>query len=146
VATLRTFAQSVLRVLRFAASRAGEERVPQVAASLAFTTILSMVPILAVAFALFTAFPLFGQFRHALDEFMIHNLMPAVVADTVMNYVNQFALQASRVSTFSAIFLLVTSISLIVTIDKALNDIWHVTRQRPVTQRILVYWAVLSLG
>src|SRR5690606_8401390 len=60
VATLRTFAQSVLRVLRFAASRAGEERVPQVAASLAFTTILSMVPILAVAFALFTAFPLFG--------------------------------------------------------------------------------------
>lgn len=143
---LRLRSEKLLRILRFAAARASEERVPQVAASLAFTTILSMVPMLAVAFALFTAFPIFGEFRHALDEFMVSSLMPDVVANTVMEYINQLALQASRVSTFSAIFLLVTAISLIVTIDKALNEIWHVTRQRPVTQRILVYWAVLSLG
>src|SRR5690606_27955809 len=107
---------------------------------------LSLVPMLAVVFALFTAFPLFGQFRLALDEFMVKSLMPEVVANTVMNYLNQFAMQASRLSTFGAAFLVATSITLIVTIDKALNDIWHVTRRRPVTQRVLVYWAVLSLG
>src|SRR5690606_10721432 len=95
---------------------------------------------------LFTAFPLFAEFRLALDEFMVNSLMPASVANTVMNYLSQFALQASRLSTLGGLFLLATAISLIVTIDKALNDIWHVTRQRPVVQRTLVYWAVLSLG
>src|SRR5690606_24803132 len=39
-----------------------------------------------------------------------------------------------------------TAITLIVTIDKTFNDIWRVTRQRPLVQRLLVYWAVLSLG
>ncbi len=139
-------ATRVLRLLRFAAARAGEERIVQVAASLTFTTVLSLVPMLAVVFALFTAFPLFAQFRLALDEFMVNSLMPATVANTVMNYLSQFALQASKLSTLGGLFLLATAISLIITIDKALNNIWHVTRQRPVIQRILVYWAVLSLG
>lgn len=143
---MRAFAGRVMRLLKFAARRAGEERIAQVAASLTFTTVLSLVPMLAVVFALFTAFPLFAQFRLALDEFMINSLMPATVANTVMNYLSQFAMQASRLSTLGGLFLLATAISLILTIDKALNDIWHVTRQRPIIQRTLVYWAVLSLG
>jgi len=143
---MRAFASRVMRLLKFAACRAGEERIAQVAASLTFTTVLSLVPMLAVVFALFTAFPLFAQFRLALDEFMINSLMPATVADTVMNYLSQFAMQASRLSTLGGLFLLATAISLMITIDKALNDIWHVTRQRPIIQRTLVYWAVLSLG
>lgn len=145
-ALLRAYGSRTRRLLRFAAKRAGEERIAQVAASLTFTTVLSLVPMLAVIFALFTAFPLFAQFRLALDEFMVNSLMPAAVANTVMNYLSQFALQASRLSTLGGLFLLGTAISLIITIDKALNDIWHVTRQRPLMQRILVYWAVLSLG
>ena len=142
----RAMAARAMRLMRFAAVRASEERIAQVAASLTFTTVLSLVPMLAVVFALFTAFPLFAQFRLALDEFMVNSLMPVAVANTVMNYLSQFALQASRLSTLGGLFLLATAISLIVTIDKSLNDIWHVSRQRPVVQRILVYWAVLSVG
>ena len=133
-------------VLRFAAARAQEEHINQAAASLTFTTMLSLVPLLAVVFALFTAFPLFNEFRLALDEFMVNSLMPAAVADGVMNYINQFATQASRLSTLGGIVLLATSITLIITIDQVLNAIWHVTRQRTILQRILVYWSVLSLG
>ncbi len=135
-----------VRVLRFAAVRARDEHISQAAASLTFTTMLSLVPLLAVAFALFTAFPLFNEFRLALDEFMVNSLMPAAVADGVMNYLNQFATQASRLSTLGGIFLLATAITLIATIDQVLNSIWHVTRQRTWLQRILVYWALLSLG
>ncbi|GAA5234648.1 YihY family inner membrane protein [Verticiella sediminum] len=134
------------RLLRFSATRAGEQHVGQVAAALTFTTVLSLVPLLAVVFALFTAFPLFAQFRLALDEFMVKSLMPVTVADTVMGYLNQFAKQASRLSTLGGIFVFVTAVSLILTIDKAFNDIWHVRRQRTFVQRMLVYWAVLSLG
>ncbi|MEI2414875.1 YihY family inner membrane protein [Orrella sp. JC864] len=134
------------KLLRFALARAGQEKLLQVASSLTFTTVLAIVPMLAVVLSLFTAFPLFNDFRMALETFLANNLMPPAVSDNIMDYLNQFAMQASRLTTIGGLFLIVTSIMLIMTIDMAFNDIWHVTRQRPLPQRALVYWAVLSLG
>lgn len=134
------------KVLRFASHRAGEEQLLQVASSLTFTTVLAIVPMLAVILSLFTAFPVFQEFRIALEDFLTHSLMPPAVSDNIMNYLNQFARQASRLTAIGGALLLVTSILLIMTIDKTFNDIWHVTRQRPLSQRALMYWAVLTLG
>jgi len=134
------------RALRFAAHRAGEVRLLEVASSLTFTTVLAIVPLLAVALSLFTAFPLFQQFREALENFLTTSLMPPAVSDNVMGYLNQFALQASRLTAIGGAFLVVTSVLLIMTIDKSLNDIWHVKKQRPLGQRVLIYWAVITLG
>lgn len=134
------------KLLRFAGQRATEEKLLQAASSLTFTTVLSIVPLLAVVLSLFTAFPLFNDFRLALENFLANNLMPPAVSDNIMDHLNQFALQASRLTTIGGLFLVVTSILLIMTIDTAFNDIWHVTRRRSLRQRALVYWAVLSLG
>lgn len=134
------------RVFRFAAQRADEERLLQVASSLTFTTVLGIVPMLAVVLSLFTAFPVFQDFRLALEDFLANSLMPPAVSDNIMNYLNQFARQASRLTAIGGGFLVVTSILLIMTIDKTFNDIWHVTRQRPLPQRALVYWAIVTLG
>src|SRR5690606_1187271 len=62
------------KVARFVLRRAGEKKLTQVASSLTFTTVLSIVPMLAVVLALFTAFPLFGEFRLALEDFLTTNL------------------------------------------------------------------------
>ena len=51
------------RLARFTATRLNEDRIPQVAGSLTFTTVLSLVPLFTVAFAIFTAFPIFGTFQ-----------------------------------------------------------------------------------
>ncbi|CAB3867027.1 YihY family inner membrane protein [Achromobacter anxifer] len=134
------------RVARFTAERAGEEKLLQVASSLTFTTVLAIVPMLAVVLSLFTAFPVFQEFRVALEDFLTNSLMPPSVSDNIMEYLNQFARQASRLTAIGGAFLLVTSLLLIMTIDKAFNDIWHVTRQRPLRQRALVYWAIITLG
>lgn len=134
------------KVVRFAADRADEERLLQVASSLTFTTVLAIVPMLAVVLSLFTAFPVFQEFRVALEDFLATSLMPPSVSDNIMDYLNQFALQATRLTTIGGAFLIVTSLLLIMTIDKTLNDIWHVTRQRPLSQRALIYWAVITLG
>lgn len=133
-------------VFRFAMQRANEENLLQVASSLTFTTVLGLVPMLAVVLSLFTAFPVFQDFRLALDDFLAHSLMPPAVSDNIMDYLNQFALQATRLTAIGGGFLVITSLLLIMTIDKAFNDIWHVTRQRPLPQRALVYWAVITLG
>lgn len=134
------------RVLRFTAQRANEEKLLQVASSLTFTTVLAIVPMLAVVLSLFTAFPVFQEFRVALEDFLTNSLMPPSVSDNIMEYLNQFARQASRLTAIGGAFLLVTSLLLIMTIDQAFNDIWHVSRQRPLPQRALVYWAIITLG
>jgi membrane protein len=137
---------TVWKVLKYAAVRAEEKKLAQVAASLTYTTVLSVVPMLAVVLSLFTAFPLFADFRYALESFMASNVMPEVVSETVMGYLNQFAAKASGLTTIGGLFLIVTSVMLFRTIDDAFNDIWQVETRRPMRQRVLVYWALLSLG
>lgn len=144
--TPRTGFANAGKIARFALKRAGEKKLTQVAASLTFTTVLSIVPLLAVVLALFTAFPLFVDFRVALEHFLTSNLMPPAVSDNVMLYLNQFAAKASGLTAIGSLFLVVTSVMLIMTIDEAFNDIWQVERQRPLKQRMLVYWAIISLG
>ena len=142
----KSWLSRIARGGRFALKQVEEQQLLTISASLTFTTVLAMVPMLAVVLSLFTAFPLFQEFRIALEEFLTHSLMPPTVSENIMEYLNQFALQASRLTTIGGGFLVVTSILLIMTIDQTLNDIWQVTRQRPLPQRALVYWAVLTLG
>jgi len=142
----RTGWSNAVKIARFSLQRAGEKKLVQVASSLTFTTVLGIVPLLAVVLSLFTAFPLFADFRIALENFLTSSLMPPSVSDNVMLYLNQFAAKASGLTAIGSLFLIVTSIMLIMTIDEAFNDIWQVERQRPMRQRMLVYWAIISLG
>lgn len=127
-------------------SAAIRDRLFQVASSLAFTTILAIVPLLAVTLSLMTAFPIFADFESALQTFLREQLMPDAFSETVMRYLDEFVAQASRLSTVGGLFLMVTAILVILSIDDALNDIWHVKQQRSIGQRLLIYWAVLSVG
>lgn len=132
--------------IRFAVRRLEEERLPQVAGALTFTSILALVPMVTVAFALFTAFPLFGTFRASLEAYFVQNLMPANVANTILDYVNQFASKSARLSALGGIALIVTSGTTMATIDHTFNRIWRVQTSRPFLQRVLVYWAIITLG
>lgn len=142
----RLTAATAWKVFKYALVRAEEKKLAQVAASLTYTTVLSLVPLLAVVLSLFTAFPLFSEFRVALENFMAGSVMPTVVAENVMSYLNQFAAKASGLTAIGSLVLIVTSVMLFRTIDEAFNDIWQVETRRPLRQRMLVYWAVLSLG
>ena len=134
------------QVLGLAVQRATQAKAVQLAASLTFTTVLSIVPLLAVVLSLFTAFPLFTQFSDALQAFMTNSLMPPTLSDTIMTYLNEFAAQASRLTAIGGGFLVLTVVFLIMSVESALNTIWQVERQRRVTHRALVYWAVITLG
>ena len=132
-------------VLSFADARARDVRMGQVAGSLTFTTMLSVVPLFAVALALFTTFPLFARFRGELENFLL-KVLPGQISGTVLRYVNEFASQATELTAVGLAFLAVTALSMIVTVDRVLNDIWRVRDRRPFGQRVLIYWAILSLG
>lgn len=137
---------NTIGLVRFIIECGMREKLLEVASSLTFTTVLAIVPLLAVALSLFTAFPLFGEFSQALQAFLAQHLMPTAISDTIMKHLNAFATQASHLTAIGGLFLLVTALLLIMTIDSALNDLWHVHQQRPFLQRFLVYWAVISVG
>ena len=140
-------APSQLRdLLRFAARRLDEERLPQVAGSLTFTTVLGMVPLITIALALFTAFPLFNTFRASLETYFSDHLMPKIIANTVLDYLNQFASKSMRLSAVGAIALVFTAVAMMSTIDRVFNRIWRITVPRPLLQRVLMYWALVTLG
>ena len=133
-------------LMRFALRRLKEERLPEVAASLTFTTALALVPVLTIAFAIFTTFPLFTTFRDSLDAYFVQILMPKGISNTILDYLSQFAAKASRVSVFGAVFLIVTAIMMFGTVDRTLNQIWRVKTSRPFLQRMIIYWAIMTLG
>ena len=116
------------------------------ASSLTFTTSIALVPFFTVALAIFTAFPMFSKLQGALQAWLVQSLIPDDIARQVLGYLTQFSRQANKLGGAGLGVLLVTAIALILTIDRTLNNIWRVKKLRPLTQRVLIYWAAITLG
>ncbi len=123
-----------------------EDHLGLTASSLTFTTILALVPFFTVALAVFTAFPIFGMLQDALQGWLVSSLVPDSISRQVIGYLNQFSSKASGLGVAGFSILLATALALILTIDRTLNDIWRVQRLRPLGQRVLIYWAAMTLG
>ncbi len=123
-----------------------EDRLGLTASSLTFTTSIALVPFFTVALAVFTAFPMFSKLQGTLQTWLVQSLVPDTIARQVLGYLTQFAGKASRLGTVGLGVLFVTALALILTIDRTLNNIWRVKRPRPFAQRVLVYWAAMTLG
>lgn len=134
-----------LDTLRTLRQRFREDRLGVTAGSLTFTTMISLVPLATVTFALFTAFPMFANFRKALEVYFLQNLVPDAIARPVLKQLTLFASKASQVGTSGLVVLVFTALALLLTIDRSLNAIWRVRQPRPLAQRVLVYWATATL-
>jgi membrane protein len=123
-----------------------DDRLALSASSLTFTTTIALVPLLTVALAVFTAFPMFAKLHDVLQKWLIESLIPDNIARQVLGYLTQFAGQASKLGSAGLAVLFATALSLVFTIDRTLNSIWRVRRPRPLGQRLLVYWAAITFG
>ncbi len=123
-----------------------EDRLGVTAGSLTFTTLISLVPLVTVMLALFSAFPMFASFQGSLEKFFLQSLVPDTIARPVLMALTQFAGKANRLGTVGLVLLVATALALMLTIDRSLNAIWRVRQPRPIAQRVLVYWAAATLG
>src|SRR5690242_16730260 len=123
-----------------------EDRLGLSASSLTFTTTIALVPFFTVALALFTAFPIFGKLQQNLQAWLVQSLIPESISRQVLGYLTQFAGKASRLGSVGLAALLVSALALVLTIVRTLNGIWRVRRPRPLAQRVLIYWAAITLG
>jgi membrane protein len=123
-----------------------EDRLGLTASSLTFTTTIALVPFFTVALAVFTAFPMFAKFQDVLQKWLVESLVPDNIARQVLGYLSQFAGKASKLGVAGLAVLLGSALALIFTIDRTLNSIWRVRARRPFGQRVLIYWAAITLG
>lgn len=133
-------------LMRFIAARFVQDRCAQMAASLTYTTLLSLVPLITITLTLFTAFPVFTEFSEQIKHFLLTNMMPETGGKMISRYMEQFAESAAKLTAVGIVFLGLVAMLMIHTIEDAFNTIWRVSRQRTVLQRVLVYWALLTLA
>jgi membrane protein len=133
-------------LMRLTIARARKERLAQVAGSLTFTTLLSVVPLLAVSLALLSRFTALHRFERAIDEYVIAGLVPTEISRSILGYLGLFAANARSLTWAGVLSLLVTAVALLLTVENALNQMWQVKRNRPFLRRIGMYLLVLTAG
>lgn len=121
--------------------------VQQRASALTMVTLLSLVPALAVAFSVLTAFASLRDVGARIRAYVVQEL--AVTGDTtVADKLGEFIqnTNAGALGGVGTLLLVVSSISLLITIENAFNDVWGVKRGRTYVQRFQVYWPLMTLG
>ena len=126
--------------------RGREERLAQAAGGLTFATLMSIVPLLAVSFALFARIPALRPAGEAIREHLLRGLLPADITKAVLKHLAQFTGNASGLTLVGFAVLLVSALALLLSVENTLNRIWHVKKPRPVLRRLALYVAMLLAG
>lgn len=133
------------RMLPFFWTNLLRDRVFLSAGSLAFQTILSMVPFLAVTLSVLRVFPFFSALNRDVEAFILQNFVPSS-GEQFQRYIGEFIGKTATVPLLGGVLLFSIALSLISTIDHAINGIWKVRASRKPMQAFTLYWTVLTLG
>ena len=133
------------RFTAFVLKRFREERCLRMAASLSYTSLLAIVPLTAIAFAMLAAFPVFEGVREQFQSVLFANLLPDS-AQAMRAYFDQFVRNTSTLSAVGIVGLALTAVLLLGTIESSLNAIFQVARPRALVPRMMSFWAVITLG
>jgi membrane protein len=115
------------------------------AASLTYTTLFAVVPLMTVSYAILSMFPDFSTMGQQIQAFVFENFVPSSSA-VIQERLEDFSHQARDLTIAGFAFLLVTAFMMLVTMEKAFNEIWQVAEPRRGIQRFLVYWGVMTCG
>src|SRR6185312_456559 len=117
----------------------------ETAGALSYTTLFAVVPLLTAVVAILAVFPVFAGLREHVSDFIFRNFVPAS-GETVQGYLLQFADNASKLTAVGILFLLVSALMMMASIEDRFNRIWRVQTPRGGGSRLLLYWAALTIG
>lgn len=122
-----------------------EDKCQQKAASLTYTTLLSIVPILTVMLVMLSSIPALSEVREQIYNMVYSNLMPSS-SFQVSQYINSFAEKSSNLTAIGVLILFVTTIMTLTTIETAFNEIWRVEDRSGGLKSVIRYWTIITLG
>ncbi len=116
------------------------------AGSLAFVTLLGLVPLATVAFAFVAQFPIFQDFVRALENYLLRYMLPETAAALVQKYVVGMAQEAAKLKGLWIVFVIVTAALVVDTVETEINEIWRIGKRRPILRRVLLYTIAVTAG
>lgn len=139
------YLQQTWRLVQLYLQRCQHDQVGMIGGYLAYISLLSLVPLLAVAFSVLNAFPMFAGLRLEIENFLYANIVPSRGVE-IQTYINGFVDNIGQMTTVGVLFLVVVALMLIHNIDKTLNKIWRVQKRPRVMISLSIYWMILTLG
>ena len=125
--------------------RSQEDNIKVPAGHLAYVTLLSVVPFMAVIFYILSAFPMFSELHKIIENLIYNNFVPTA-GDAVKVHMTGFIANTKKMSMMGVASLIVIALLLISSIDQTINRIWRCTNKRSTVQAFTIYWTILSLG
>jgi len=123
-----------------------DQKLNQIAASLAYTTILSLVPMVTITTILIGYLPRVIQVKNAFKTWLLDTYMPGGINQQVFIYLDQFSAQARGLTLLGLAGLFVTALMTLAVIEGAFNQIFKVQRRRPLHKKIAIYGSATILG
>ena len=141
-----------------------KNRSGQQAAALSYHTIFGLVPLAIVMLLIFQSFPAYSDIREKIKNFVYEQANftafksptpedadseeSIALTDHLDKLISDFFTETNegQIGLFSVVIVVWAALALLATIEKSFNNIWHVTRGRNFLQRIISYWALLTLG
>ncbi len=146
---LGRFLYPKLRVLTLAFWNLQAHDAATYASALTYTSLLALVPFLAVAFSLFLVFGGLDAVRDRLQDFLLDYIAPGMKAEvkvTIETFMKNVRKGGGSSAILGAVLLIVTTVRTLATLEGTFNRIVGVKRGRPWAARITVYWALATLG
>jgi membrane protein len=137
---------TVYRFVVFALRRWTEDRCPQMAGSLAFTTLLAMVPMFALVVAALSRTPWFEDLLVQIKIFLLLNLVPDIAHKVITVYMEEFAANAGRLTGLGLGVVFLTAIVTMLMVDRQIHAIWREPPSRKLWVAIVAYATLLFLG
>ncbi|WP_392339961.1 virulence factor BrkB family protein [Moritella marina] len=125
--------------------RVSDDRITVNASSLAYTTLLSLVPLITVLFSVMSAFPVFETWQQSVESFLYTNLVPNATG-AVQGHIEGFVANTGKMTSIGSGALFMVALLLINTIDKHINHIWRCKIERSFFLSFAVYWLILTFG
>lgn len=135
---LQAFAKFIYRAI----THFDQVNCSQQAAALTFSTLLALVPVLAVIFTTITFFPWFNDISQHLQNLIFENFVSSAGA-AIQNYLQEFLQRAGQLSKVSFMAMIFTGVLLIFSVESCLNQIWCVPHRRPLGLAFALYLLVL---
>ncbi len=122
-----------------------EDECMQKAASLTYTTLLAIVPVLTVTLVIFSSVPALEGVREQLQMAIYNNFIPSSGAQ-ISQHIQSFIEKSSNLGIIGVVGLFVTAILTLITIEQAFNKIWRVDDRSGGMASIIRYWVMITLG
>lgn len=138
ISAIRKQNKIVFLFAKYLFSRVHDAMILRSAAALSYTTLLAVVPFIAVVLSVFALFPAFADIRAQVQETLIRYVMPDMIQN-LQNYITEFIGAAGKLTTIGLGGIALTAIFMLSTIEDSFNFIFQIKRSRKITTKIYGY-------